>query len=121
MIILAVAMLIFVLVSPCISTRARRAWDINCKHLLLRKAGFGADIGMEKFMNIKCRTSGLVPNCAIIVATVRALKMHGGGPPVVAGKVFVFQNNPNFARLAFRMVRIKYIATPDFSLFCFGW
>ncbi len=36
-------------------------------------------------MNIKCRTSGLVPDCAVIVATVRALKMHGGGPPVVAG------------------------------------
>lgn len=36
-------------------------------------------------MNIKCRASGLVPNCAVLVATVRALKMHGGGPPVVAG------------------------------------
>lgn len=40
---------------------------------------------MEKFMNIKCRASGLTPDCAVIVATVRALKMHGGGPPVVAG------------------------------------
>ena len=40
---------------------------------------------MEKFFNIKCRKSGLVPNCAVIVATVRALKMHGGGPDVVAG------------------------------------
>lgn len=49
------------------------------------EAGFGADIGMEKFMNIKCRASGLVPDCAVIVATVRALKMHGGGPQVVAG------------------------------------
>ena len=50
------------------------------------EAGFGADIGMEKFFNIKCRASGLQPQCAVIVATVRALKMHGGGPPVVAGK-----------------------------------
>jgi formyltetrahydrofolate synthetase len=50
------------------------------------EAGFGADIGMEKFFNIKCRASGLVPHCAVIVATVRALKMHGGGPAVVAGK-----------------------------------
>lgn len=50
------------------------------------EAGFGADIGMEKFFNIKCRASGLVPQCAVIVATVRALKMHGGGPPVTAGK-----------------------------------
>ena len=41
---------------------------------------------MEKFFDIKCRYSGLVPDCAVIVATVRALKMHGGGPPVVAGK-----------------------------------
>jgi formyltetrahydrofolate synthetase len=49
------------------------------------EAGFGADIGMEKFMNIKCRASGLKPDCAVIVATVRALKMHGGGPQVVAG------------------------------------
>lgn len=50
------------------------------------EAGFGADIGMEKFFNIKCRYSGLKPKCAVIVATVRALKMHGGGPPVSAGK-----------------------------------
>ena len=46
----------------------------------------GADIGMEKFFNIKCRYSGLKPKCAVIVATVRALKMHGGGPVVSAGK-----------------------------------
>jgi formyltetrahydrofolate synthetase len=49
------------------------------------EAGFGADIGMEKFFNIKCRYSGLKPQCAVIVATVRALKMHGGGPDVKAG------------------------------------
>ncbi|KIZ04525.1 methylenetetrahydrofolate dehydrogenase (NADP+) [Monoraphidium neglectum] len=52
---------------------------------VVTEAGFGADIGMEKFMNIKCRASGLRPNAAVIVATVRALKMHGGGAPVVAG------------------------------------
>jgi formate--tetrahydrofolate ligase len=50
------------------------------------ESGFGADIGFEKFWNIKSRLSGLVPNCAVIVATVRALKMHGGGPKVVPGK-----------------------------------
>ena len=50
------------------------------------EAGFGADIGMEKFFNIKCRYSGLVPNCVVLVATIRALKMHGGGPKVVAGR-----------------------------------
>ncbi|KAK1288923.1 hypothetical protein QJS10_CPB19g01634 [Acorus calamus] len=53
---------------------------------VVTEAGFGADIGAEKFMNIKCRYSGLVPQCAVIVATIRALKMHGGGPQVVAGK-----------------------------------
>jgi len=52
---------------------------------VVTEAGFGADIGAEKFFNIKCRYSGLKPNCAVIVATVRALKMHGGGPNVVAG------------------------------------
>ncbi|KAG2498479.1 hypothetical protein HYH03_003732 [Edaphochlamys debaryana] len=52
---------------------------------VITEAGFGADIGMEKFMNIKCRASGLAPDCVVLVATVRALKMHGGGPPVVAG------------------------------------
>ncbi|KAM4693152.1 monofunctional C1-tetrahydrofolate synthase, mitochondrial [Discoglossus pictus] len=52
---------------------------------VVTEAGFGADIGMEKFFNIKCRASGLVPNVVVLVATVRALKMHGGGPNVTAG------------------------------------
>ncbi|RXN26588.1 monofunctional C1-tetrahydrofolate mitochondrial [Labeo rohita] len=47
---------------------------------VVTEAGFGADIGMEKFFNIKCRTSGLRPDVVVLVATVRALKMHGGGP-----------------------------------------
>ena len=53
---------------------------------VITESGFGADIGMEKFFNIKCRYSGLTPNVVVMVATVRALKMHGGGPKVVAGK-----------------------------------
>jgi methylenetetrahydrofolate dehydrogenase (NADP+)/methenyltetrahydrofolate cyclohydrolase/formyltetrahydrofolate synthetase/formate--tetrahydrofolate ligase len=53
---------------------------------VLTEAGFGADIGMEKFCNIKCRYSGLAPNCVVLVATIRALKMHGGGPKVTAGQ-----------------------------------
>ncbi len=53
---------------------------------VLTEAGFGADMGFEKFCNIKCRYSGLKPDCAVLVATIRALKMHGGGPKVVAGK-----------------------------------
>ena len=53
---------------------------------VITESGFGADIGMEKFFDIKCRYSGLVPQVVVMVATVRALKMHGGGPKVVAGK-----------------------------------
>jgi len=53
---------------------------------LVTESGFGADIGFEKFWNLKCRFSGLKPNCAVVVATIRALKMHGGGPKVVPGK-----------------------------------
>lgn len=53
---------------------------------VVTEAGFGAEMGFEKFCNIKCRYSGLVPDCAVVVATIRALKMHGGGPKVVAGQ-----------------------------------
>jgi len=53
---------------------------------VVTESGFGADIGMEKFFDIKCRYSGLIPSVVVLVATVRALKMHGGGPKVVAGK-----------------------------------
>jgi len=57
---------------------------------VVTESGFGADMGTEKFMDIKCRYSGLVPNVVVLVATVRALKMHGGGPRVVAGKPLDF-------------------------------
>jgi len=50
------------------------------------ESGFGADIGFEKFWNVKCRLSGLKPHVSVLTTTVRALKMHGGGPKVVAGK-----------------------------------
>jgi len=53
---------------------------------VVTESGFGADCGMEKFFDIKCRVSGLIPNCVVLVCSVRALKMHGGGPTVVAGK-----------------------------------
>ena len=53
---------------------------------VVTEAGFGADIGCEKFFNIKCRASGLVPNAAVIVTTIRALKMHSGRFRIVAGK-----------------------------------
>lgn len=50
------------------------------------ESGFAADIGFEKFWNVKCRFSGLKPHVSVLTTTVRALKMHGGGPKVVAGK-----------------------------------
>lgn len=52
---------------------------------VVTESGFGADVGMEKFFNIKCRYSGLIPSVVVVVATIRALKMHGGGPKVTPG------------------------------------
>jgi len=53
---------------------------------VVTESGFGADMGFEKFVDIKCRTSGIFPDAVVLVATVRALKMHGGGPKVSPGK-----------------------------------
>ena len=58
-----------------------KLWDYH-----VTESGFAADIGFEKFWNVKCRFSGLKPHVSILTATVRALKMHGGGPKVVPGK-----------------------------------
>jgi len=81
---------------------------------VVTESGFAADIGMEKFMNIKCRVSGLVPNCVVLVATVRALKMHGGGPKVIAGrpldKAYVEKNIPLIEAGAANMVKCIEIA-----------
>ncbi len=60
---------------------ALKLFDYN-----VTESGFAADIGFEKFWNVKCRFSGLEPNVSVITATVRALKMHGGGPKVVPGR-----------------------------------
>ncbi len=57
------------------------------------ESGFGADIGFEKFWNLKCRNSGLVPDCAVVVATIRALKCHGGAPVPVPGKAMPEEYN----------------------------
>ncbi|MDR3191432.1 MAG: formate--tetrahydrofolate ligase, partial [Treponema sp.] len=53
---------------------------------VVTESGFGSDMGLEKFFNIKCRASGLIPDAVVLVATVRALKSHGGGPAVSPGK-----------------------------------
>ena len=59
---------------------------IHAGDYLITEAGFGADMGAERFFNIKCRVSGLVPDAAVLVATVRALKAHSGKYKIVAGK-----------------------------------
>ena len=59
---------------------------IRAGDYLITEAGFGADMGAERFFNIKCRTSGLVPDAAVLVATVRALKVHSGKYRIVAGR-----------------------------------
>lgn len=59
---------------------------LKCFDYHITESGFAADIGFEKFWNVKCRLSGLKPSVSILVATVRALKMHGGGPAVVPGR-----------------------------------
>jgi formate--tetrahydrofolate ligase len=59
---------------------------IHTGDFLITEAGFGADMGAERFFNIKCRVSGLVPDAAVVVTTVRALKVHSGSHRVVAGR-----------------------------------
>ena len=61
----------------CNSVIATKA-GLKLSDYVVTEAGFGADLGTEKFLNIKCRKSGLKPDCVVIVATIRALKMHGG-------------------------------------------
>lgn len=59
---------------------------LKCAEYVVTEAGFGSDLGAEKFFNIKCRTSGLRPQAAVVVVTLRALKLHGGGGAVRLGK-----------------------------------
>ncbi len=59
---------------------------LSTSDIVVTEAGFGADMGAEKFFDIKCRASGLQPDAAVVVATIRALKMHGGVGRIVAGK-----------------------------------
>jgi formate--tetrahydrofolate ligase len=69
---------------------------------LITEAGFGSDMGAERFFNIKCRTSGLVPDAAVVVATVRALKVHSGRHKVAAGRPLppeMLEENPEEVRL----------------------
>ena len=62
----------------CNSRAWRRGSACKLADIVVTEAGFGADLGGEKFLDIKCRLAGLAPSCAVVVATMRALKMHGG-------------------------------------------
>lgn len=76
--------------------------------IVLTEGGFGADIGLEKAINIKCRATGLKPDAAVIVATVRALKCHGGGPPVTPGAVLAKEyKTENLELLSKGLVNLK--------------
>jgi formate--tetrahydrofolate ligase len=69
----------------CNSVMATRL-GLKLADVVVTEAGFGADLGAEKFLDIKCRSAGLKPSCAVVVATIRALKMHGGVPRSGLGK-----------------------------------
>ncbi|MFB3892340.1 MAG: formate--tetrahydrofolate ligase [Phycisphaerae bacterium] len=81
---------------------------------VVTESGFAADIGMEKYMDIKCRISGLKPNCVVLVATIRALKMHGGGPKVSPGKpipdAYTKENLPLLDKGVCNMIKCIQIA-----------
>jgi formate--tetrahydrofolate ligase len=75
---------------------------IHSGEFLITEAGFGADMGAERFFNIKCRASGLTPDAAVVVATVRALKAHSGRHKIVAGRPLpegLFEENPEEVHL----------------------
>jgi len=69
----------------CNSVVATKA-ALKLADYVITEAGFGADLGAEKFLNIKCRCAGLVPDCAVVVATIKALKLHGGANPKELGQ-----------------------------------
>ena len=75
---------------------------IHAGEFLITEAGFGADMGAERFFNIKCRASGLVPDAAVVVTTVRAMKLHSGRHRVVAGRPLppaMLEENPEEVHL----------------------
>jgi formate--tetrahydrofolate ligase len=75
---------------------------IHAGEVLITEAGFGADMGAERFFNIKCRTSGLRPDAAVVVATVRSLKAHSGNHRIVAGQPLppsLLTENPDEVRI----------------------
>jgi formate--tetrahydrofolate ligase len=79
---------------------------------VVTEAGFGADLGMEKFLDIKCRKAGIAPDCAVLVATIRALKMHGGVAKEDLGKENVAALEKGFSNLARHVENIHKFRIP---------
>jgi formate--tetrahydrofolate ligase len=79
---------------------------------VVTEAGFGADLGAEKFMDIKCRKAGLKPDCAVVVATIRALKMHGGVPKDGLKQENVAAVEKGFANLGRHIENLRKYGVP---------
>jgi len=80
--------------------------------IVVTEAGFGADLGAEKFFDIKCRKAGLAPDAAVVVATVRALKMHGGLPKDALGREDLAALDAGFANLARHVENVRKFCMP---------
>jgi formate--tetrahydrofolate ligase len=95
----------------CNSVMATRL-GLKLSDVVVTEAGFGADLGAEKFIDIKCRSAGLTPSCAVVVATVRALKMHGGVPRNALGKEDVGAVQRGIANLARHVENLGKFGVP---------
>jgi formate--tetrahydrofolate ligase len=95
----------------CNSVVATKA-ALKLADYVVTEAGFGADLGAEKFMDIKCRKAGLKPDCAVIVATIRALKMHGGVSKANLGTEDVGAVEKGFANLGHHLDNMKKFGVP---------
>jgi formate--tetrahydrofolate ligase len=95
----------------CNSVAATRA-GLRLGEIVVTEAGFGADLGAEKFFDIKCRAAGLSPACAVVVATVRALKMHGGAAKADLDREDVAAVEAGFSNLARHVENVGKFGVP---------
>jgi formate--tetrahydrofolate ligase len=95
----------------CNSVVATKA-GLKMADYVVTEAGFGADLGAEKFLDIKCRKAGLQPDCAVVVATIRALKMHGGVAKADLGKENVAALEKGFANLGRHIENVRKFGLP---------
>ena len=95
----------------CNSVIATRA-ALRLGEFAVTEAGFGADLGAEKFFDIKCRSAGLAPAAVVVVATVRALKMHGGVPLAELGNENLAALDAGFANLARHVANLQLFGVP---------